>query len=85
MQSARRSLAVGTFGLATAVNYTLSGFVDWQVATEFIAGGVIGGMSGRALANRLACRKNSLDRTFVAIIFVVAAYMLCRSGKSLFS
>jgi len=78
-------LAVGTFGLATAVNYTLSGFVDWQVATEFIAGGVIGGISGRALANRLACRKNSLDRTFVAIIFVVAAYMLCRTGQSLFS
>jgi uncharacterized membrane protein YfcA len=47
-------LAVGSFGLATAVNCTLSGLVDWQVAAEFIAGGVVGGVSGSALANRLA-------------------------------
>jgi uncharacterized protein len=78
-------LAVGSFGLATAVNYTLSGLVDWPVAIEFIAGGVIGGMLGKTLANRLACGKNSLDRILVTIIFAVATYMLCRSGRSLFS
>ena len=78
-------LAVGSFGLATAVNYTVSGLVDWQLAAEFIAGGVIGGVSGSALANRLAGNKTSLDRAFVAIIFVVAVYILYRSGRSLFS
>ena len=78
-------LAVGSFGLATAVNYTLSGLVDWEVAAEFIAGGVVGGVSGSALANRLAGSRSSIDRAFVAIIFVVAVYILCRSGRSLFS
>lgn len=49
-------LAVGTFGLATAANYALSGLVDWLVAAEFIAGGVIGGVAGTALATRLSVR-----------------------------
>jgi uncharacterized membrane protein YfcA len=78
-------LAVGSFGLATAVNYTVSGLVDWQLAAEFIAGGVIGGVSGSAFANRLAGSKTSLDRAFVAIIFIVAVFILYRSGRSLFS
>jgi uncharacterized membrane protein YfcA len=77
--------AVGSFGLATAVNYALSGLVDWQVAAEFVVGGIIGGVLGSTLANRLAASKNSLDRAFVAIIFVVSVYILCRSGRSLFS
>jgi hypothetical protein len=77
-------LAVGSFGLATAVNYTLSGLVDWPVAAEFIAGGVIGGLLGRALANRLARDKNSLNHAFVGTIFVVGAYVLYRSGRSVF-
>jgi hypothetical protein len=32
-------LSVGTFGLTTAVNYALSGLVDWTTAALFIAGG----------------------------------------------
>ena len=31
--------AVGAFGLTTAMNYALSGLVDWGIALEFIAGG----------------------------------------------
>jgi len=30
-------LSVGTFGLTTAVNYALSGLVDWTIAALFIA------------------------------------------------
>ncbi|MBN9244996.1 MAG: TSUP family transporter [Mesorhizobium sp.] len=37
-------LAVGAFGLATALNYAASGLVDWPVAFEFIAGGILGGI-----------------------------------------
>jgi uncharacterized membrane protein YfcA len=76
-------LAVGSFGLATTVNYTLSGLVDWPVAAECIAGGVMGGLVGRPLANRLALAKGTLRLVFAAVMFVVAAYVLYRSGQRL--
>jgi uncharacterized protein len=76
--------AVGTFGLATAINYAASGLVNWPVAGEFIAGGLFGGLGGVALAGRLAHRKGALNIAFANVIFVVAAYVLWRSGQILF-
>jgi hypothetical protein len=76
-------LAVGSFGLATAVNYSFSGLVNWPVAGEFIAGGVVGGLLGMTLANRLSAQKNTLNRIFAVLIFAVAAYVLYRSGTTL--
>lgn len=73
-------LAVGSFGLATALNYAISGLVDWPIALEFIAGGVMGGIVGMTLANHLATGRNALSRIFAALIFVVAAYVLYRSA-----
>ena len=46
-------LAVTAFGVTTAANYALSGFVDWSLATLFIAGGVLGGLLGSRSANSL--------------------------------
>ncbi|PTM94151.1 sulfite exporter TauE/SafE family protein [Mycoplana dimorpha] len=71
--------AVGTFGLATALNYASSGLVDWVLAAEFIGGGVVGGVFGMLLATRLGAYKNVLNRLFAALIFTVAAYILYRS------
>lgn len=76
-------LAVGSFGLATAINYAASGLVDWTVAAEFILGGAVGGVLGMMLATRLSAGKDTLNRVFAAIIFVVAAYVLYRSGGAL--
>lgn len=76
-------LAVGSFGLATTINYAVSGFVDWPVAGQLIAGGVVGGLLGMTLANRLSARKNTLNRIFAVLIFAVAAYVLYRSGRAL--
>ena len=52
--------AVGTslvaspaFGLTTALNYALSGLVDWVLAAVFIVGGITGSLPGRA-AKRLS-------------------------------
>ena len=73
-------LAVGSFGLATALNYAASGLVDWPVAFEFIAGGIIGGILGMMLANRRSAGTDTLNRVFAALIFVVAAYVLYRSA-----
>lgn len=47
-------LAVGTFGLTTALNYARGGMVDWHLAAEFIAGGLVGGIAGMLLATRLS-------------------------------
>ncbi|WP_343228974.1 sulfite exporter TauE/SafE family protein [Rhizobium setariae] len=76
-------LAVGTFGLATALNYAMSGLVDWRVAAEFISGGIAGGAIGMLLATRLSARKNLLSRIFAAVILVVAGYVLYRSAGDL--
>ncbi|WP_200950879.1 sulfite exporter TauE/SafE family protein [Rhizobium sp. Root1220] len=72
-------LSVGAFGLATAINYATSGLVDWVLAAEFIAGGVLGGVPGMVLATRLSSYKGLLNRLFACVIFVVAAYVLFRS------
>ncbi|MBE1710841.1 MULTISPECIES: sulfite exporter TauE/SafE family protein [Mesorhizobium] len=72
-------LAVAAFGLATAFSYALSGMVEWQLAGEFIVGGIGGGLIGMLAATRLASYKNVLNRIFAALIFVVAGYVLYRS------
>nr|WP_298101141.1 sulfite exporter TauE/SafE family protein [uncultured Shinella sp.] len=75
-------LSVGVFGLATALNYAASGLVDWWLATEFIGGGVAGGLLGMILATRLGAPKNILNRLFATLIFAVAGYVLYRSWAS---
>lgn len=72
-------LAVGSFGLTTAVNYGWSGLVDWQIAAEYIVGGIGGGLIGMQLCNHLAPRKAALNKVFAGLVFVVAAYMLYRN------
>lgn len=73
-------LAIGTFGLATALNYAASGLIDWVVAAEFVAGGILGGIGGTVLGARLARRKAVLNRIFAVLILAVALYMLARSA-----
>ena len=76
-------LAVGTFGLATAINYAASGLIDWAIAAEFISGGVIGGVGGMLLATRLSTKRNLLNRIFAVLIIVVAFYVLYKSSAAI--
>jgi uncharacterized protein len=73
--------AVGTFGLATALNYAWSGLVDWAIAAEFIAGGGVGGWVGMRVACRLAHERNTLTRLFAVLVFAVAIYIFWRSSQ----
>jgi uncharacterized membrane protein YfcA len=75
-------VAVTAFGLTTALNYALSGLVDWLLAGVFIAGGLIGSMLGTRLARNLSS-KGVLSQVFAGLIFVVAAYMLWKSWSAL--
>lgn len=74
-------VAVTAFGLTTAANYAFSGLVDWVLAATFIAGGVVGGLAGTRLARRLS-DGGTLKTLFALLIFVVAAYMLWKSGNA---
>jgi len=72
-------VAVTAFGLTTALNYAASGMVDWPLAGVFIAGGVVGGHGGTALARRLSSG-GTLRTVFAGLIFAVAGYVLWRSA-----
>lgn len=69
-------VSVGAFGTTTAITYALSGNVNWLIAVEFFAGGVLGGWVGTWLAIRLGARKQLLTRIFAGVVFAVAIYML---------
>lgn len=70
--------SVGAFRSATALNYALSGLVDWRVAGFFIAGGAAGGIAGMQTVVRLADQKGLLKRIFAFVLLAVAVYMLFR-------
>jgi hypothetical protein len=72
-------LSVGAFGLTTAVNYAMSGMIDWPIAGLFLAGGVAGGAFGAASAGLLALHRQALNRVFGAVVGSVALYMLAQS------
>lgn len=76
-------VGVTAFGLTTAANYALSGWVDWPLAGVFIGGGLVGGLIGAGLAKTLSTHKGALNTVFATLIFVVAAYMLYRSAGAL--
>lgn len=76
-------VAVTAFGLTTALNYALSGLVDWPLAATFIGGGVLGGLAGAAASKSLSSHKGMLNSVFAALIFCVATYMLWKSWLAL--
>ena len=76
-------VGVTAFGLTTAFNYALDGWVDWPLAAIFIGGGVLGGLLGARLAKSLSGQKGVLNTVFAILIFVVAVYMLYRSIDAL--
>ncbi len=76
-------LAVGAFGLTTAINYALSGLVDWTVAAEYVVGGFVGGWIGMRTACRLSSQKTTLNRAFAGLVCLVALYMLYENAAVL--
>nr|WP_206598559.1 sulfite exporter TauE/SafE family protein [Croceicoccus estronivorus] len=78
-------VAVSAFGVTTALNYAVSGMLDWPLAGVFIAGGIVGSVGGTAASRRLSARKGQLNTVFAALILIVATYMLYKSGLILFA
>ncbi|MEO7068037.1 MAG: sulfite exporter TauE/SafE family protein [Rhodanobacter sp.] len=74
--------AVGAFGMTTAINYAVSGLINWPVALEFIGGGIVGGWLGALGAKRLAKKRGALNLIFALAIIAVAILMLVRGSRS---
>jgi len=73
-------LAVTAIGAATALNYAVSGLVDWSLAILFIGGGIVGGFAGVGVARVPEGHQRALNVLFGCVIFTVAAYMLVGTG-----
>lgn len=77
-------VSVTAFGLTTAVNYAVSGLIDWPTAFLFVGGGILGGSVGAWSAKSLASgRRGLLTSVFSGLIFAVAIYILLRSRSTI--
>ena len=72
-------VAVAAFGFTTALNYTLSGLVDWPLAMTFLLGGALGGALGARAGKALSGDNDRLTTIFANLIFAVAGYMIART------
>ena len=75
-------VAVTAFGLTTALNYAVSGLIDWPLASVFVAGGMAGSLGGALAAKKLASTRGLLTSVFSVLIFVVATYMLWKGASA---
>ncbi len=76
-------VSVTAFGVTTAANYAVSGFVDWTIAATLFGGGLFGGLIGAATARRLATKRGSLAVIFSGVVVVVALYVIFRALSAL--
>ncbi|MFJ7685375.1 sulfite exporter TauE/SafE family protein [Peribacillus butanolivorans] len=76
-------VSVGTFGLMTAISYSLSGLVNWWIVFAFVGGGVVGGIVGAWLAVRLSKQQRTLHYVFSGVVMLVAIYMLIINAEAL--
>jgi len=72
-------VAVTAFSLTTALNYAISGLVEWPLAFAFAGGGVVGSLAGTRIAKRMSSTRGLLTTVFAVLIFAVAAYMMWKS------
>ena len=69
-------VSVSAFGLTTAGSYFVAGHVDVLVAVLFVIGGVIGGLFGVRMTDKIP--KETLGKIFAIVLFVISAYILAR-------
>lgn len=75
-------VAVALFGATTAVNYALSGLVQWNIAGWMFAGGLFGGAAGVWASRKLSGHRVLLQRLFAVFVILVAIYVAWRAINS---
>ena len=76
-------VSVTAFGLTTAINYALSGLINWRLALLFVGGGIAGGLLGGRLAAVLANQQRALSMVFAAVVAAVGVYVVARGVVNL--
>ncbi len=76
-------VAVTAFGTATALNYAVSGMIDWRLACAFVVGGIAGGLAGVALGELLSARKQALGVVFATVVIATGLYVVARGVMTL--
>ncbi|MGC8679386.1 MAG: sulfite exporter TauE/SafE family protein [Fervidicoccaceae archaeon] len=74
-------ISVGTFGLATGLEYMFYGNVILSVSLLYLLGGLVGGYMGTSLAVKIP--RDKLRIIYGAIIVIVGIYMLLKTLGSL--
>lgn len=72
-------LVVAAFGAATAATYAAASQVDWPIALIFVAGGLIGGVTGVAAGRRLGRTGRGLTIGFAAVLLALSVYVAFRA------
>jgi uncharacterized membrane protein YfcA len=76
-------IAVSLLGFTTAASYALSGLIDWSLALQLVAGGVVGGAIGIGISARLGARRRELEKIFAGVVLLLAASVAIRAGLAL--
>jgi len=76
-------VSVTAFGLTTAMNYALSGLINWRLVLLFVGGGIVGGLVGGRLAAVLASQQRALSMVFAAVVAAVGVYVVARGVVNL--
>jgi uncharacterized protein len=69
-------VAITIFGAATSANYAWSGLVEWNIATNFIAGGLVGGIVGTLMQSRLVGQKGLLNSIFACFVVAIGCFVI---------
>ncbi len=75
-------IAVGTFGVASAISYTFSGYVIFMISILYLLGGIAGGYAGASIASKMP--RGLLRKIFAIIIIIVAIYTMYTSISGLY-
>ncbi|MGV9010816.1 MAG: sulfite exporter TauE/SafE family protein [Brevundimonas sp.] len=79
MAQASSLVSVAAFGATTALNYAVSGLIDWPIVGAMAVGGLAGTAIGQPLAHRLSTRAPLARRLFAGLILIVAVYVAVRA------
>ena len=69
-------VAITIFGATTSANYAWSGLVEWNIATNFIAGGLVGGIVGTLMQSRLVGQKGLLNSIFACFVVAIGCFVI---------
>ena len=72
-------LSVAAFGASTAVNYSLSGMINWWAVLAMAMGGAVGTWAGLPISKRLADYAAFSRRLFAGMILLVAVYIFVKT------